>query len=451
VHERGLAPTPLERYARCPFQYFAADVLRLEPVRWTVSQEPDAALLGTLCHAALKRCYEQLLPTGWPAEPVTDDTMEWCIRSAVDLAAQDCEARHRTGYYLLWELAKEHVVTLITAAVDADTDAYTETPFMPEGFELDAEGTIAGVLPDPSATMKIRGRVDRIDRHRDSRRFASSTTNSRPAGDEVRGSQPAAIRRQGYRLSLRFMPPAHARQACAKPGAVHVSGAAVRAARCAFDVRCRRTFRRVRRQIQQTLRMLVTGLQAGRFILPTHIVNSANSVSSAAATPAIVVAVIVGRRESLRVFACNVCRRSRVELIPDRQARDLAETTFDRNVVVVAGAGTGKTTLLVNRLVHLLIKEPCPVTVTQIVALTFTNKAATEMKVRLRERLMVLANPETEAARLGDGGAVSLADLRLRYGLSRMRWSPGLRLRSVISKGKLTAAWFCGSLATLPT
>jgi ATP-dependent helicase/nuclease subunit A len=107
-----------------------------------------------------------------------------------------------------------------------------------------------------------------------------------------------------------------------------------------------------------------------------------------------------------------------VELIPDRQARNLAETTFDRNVVVVAGAGTGKTTLLVNRLVHLLIKEPRPVTVTQIVALTFTNKAATEMKVRLRERLMVLANPETEAARVVDGGAVSVADLRARYGLS---------------------------------
>ncbi len=107
-----------------------------------------------------------------------------------------------------------------------------------------------------------------------------------------------------------------------------------------------------------------------------------------------------------------------MELIPDRQARHLAETTFDRNVVVVAGAGTGKTTLLVNRLVHLLMKEPHPVTVTQIVALTFTNKAATEMKIRLRERLTVLAHPEADALRAADGGAVSLAELRQCYGLS---------------------------------
>ena len=105
-------------------------------------------------------------------------------------------------------------------------------------------------------------------------------------------------------------------------------------------------------------------------------------------------------------------------LIPDRMARESAETTFDRNVVVVAGAGTGKTTLLVNRLVYLLMKEPAPVLITQVVALTFTNKAATEMKVRLRERLVVLARLEANPVRPGDGGAVSREDLRDRYGHS---------------------------------
>lgn len=109
---------------------------------------------------------------------------------------------------------------------------------------------------------------------------------------------------------------------------------------------------------------------------------------------------------------------SNVDLIPDRVQRELAETTFDRNVVVVAGAGTGKTTLLVNRLIHLLMKEPDPIPITRIIALTFTNKAATEMKVRLRERLTTLVRPETEAARSVDGGAVTVQDLRTRYRLS---------------------------------
>ena len=85
--------------------------------------------------------------------------------------------------------------------------------------------------------------------------------------------------------------------------------------------------------------------------------------------------------------------------IPDRQVREQAETTFDRNIVVVAGAGTGKTTLLVNRLIHLLVKEPHPVAISHIVAVTFTNKAATEMKVRLRERLSALASLNADVAR----------------------------------------------------
>jgi len=103
------------------------------------------------------------------------------------------------------------------------------------------------------------------------------------------------------------------------------------------------------------------------------------------------------------------------EATPDRRARQQAETTFDRNVVVVAGAGTGKTTLLVNRMIHLLVKEPEPVPVTRLVALTFTNKAATEMKVRLRERLAGLLHAEPEPGRSGEGGSVSLADLRAHY------------------------------------
>jgi ATP-dependent helicase/nuclease subunit A len=43
--------------------------------------------------------------------------------------------------------------------------------------------------------------------------------------------------------------------------------------------------------------------------------------------------------------------------LSDAEARHIGETTFDRNVVVLAGAGTGKTTLLVNRLLHALLRE----------------------------------------------------------------------------------------------
>ncbi|HEY6084320.1 MAG TPA: UvrD-helicase domain-containing protein, partial [Nitrospira sp.] len=74
-------------------------------------------------------------------------------------------------------------------------------------------------------------------------------------------------------------------------------------------------------------------------------------------------------------------------VLADSRERLLAETTWDRNVIVMAGAGTGKTTILVNRIINLLMREPHPLAITEVVALTFTNKAATEMKQRLRREL----------------------------------------------------------------
>ena len=92
----------------------------------------------------------------------------------------------------------------------------------------------------------------------------------------------------------------------------------------------------------------------------------------------------------------------------DSQDRYRAETTWDRNVVVIAGAGTGKTTILVNRILNLLLREPNPLAITEIVALTFTNKAATEMKQRLRAQLL----------RLTEQADDMIATFRTRYHLS---------------------------------
>ena len=78
-------------------------------------------------------------------------------------------------------------------------------------------------------------------------------------------------------------------------------------------------------------------------------------------------------------------------MLSDSPARERAATAGDRNIVVTAGAGTGKTTLLVNRLLHLLLHRGDPLAVGDIVALTFTNKAADEMKLRLRLRLNELS------------------------------------------------------------
>lgn len=71
-----------------------------------------------------------------------------------------------------------------------------------------------------------------------------------------------------------------------------------------------------------------------------------------------------------------------------QRARAVEET--GRSFIVEASAGTGKTTVLTRRILHCVLESgPLgpPVPLSRICAITFTEKAAGEMKVRLRQEL----------------------------------------------------------------
>src|SRR5471030_1860089 len=79
----------------------------------------------------------------------------------------------------------------------------------------------------------------------------------------------------------------------------------------------------------------------------------------------------------------------------DADARRAIANDLDDTLIVEAAAGTGKTTELVNRILRVLATGRA--TMVQIVAVTFTEKAAGELKLRLRETL--------ESARAGAADA----------------------------------------------
>src|SRR5437879_448040 len=69
----------------------------------------------------------------------------------------------------------------------------------------------------------------------------------------------------------------------------------------------------------------------------------------------------------------------------DADARQAIKDDLDTTLVVEAAAGTGKTTELVNRILRVLATGRAKMI--EIVAVTFTEKAAGELKLRLRAAL----------------------------------------------------------------
>lgn len=71
--------------------------------------------------------------------------------------------------------------------------------------------------------------------------------------------------------------------------------------------------------------------------------------------------------------------------LADHADREQIAAALDDTLIVEAAAGTGKTTELVRRMVRVI--QTGRAQVTEIVAVTFTEKAAGELKLRLREAL----------------------------------------------------------------
>ncbi|HKV53950.1 MAG TPA: UvrD-helicase domain-containing protein [Candidatus Binataceae bacterium] len=71
--------------------------------------------------------------------------------------------------------------------------------------------------------------------------------------------------------------------------------------------------------------------------------------------------------------------------VADQRVRDRIRNDLDTTLIIEAAAGTGKTTALINRIISVLAAGAA--TLDQIVAVTFTEKAAGELKLRLRAEI----------------------------------------------------------------
>jgi ATP-dependent helicase/nuclease subunit A len=81
------------------------------------------------------------------------------------------------------------------------------------------------------------------------------------------------------------------------------------------------------------------------------------------------------------------------------EAQNAAIYTIDRSTSVVAGAGSGKTTVLIERCCHIIGDDWSELD--RLLAITFTEKAAAELKARLRKRMPPRDRYRLETAWIG--------------------------------------------------
>ena len=145
--------TALERYARCPWQYFVAEVLR--PHR-RIEPYPMAANTGTAMHAVAERWLAALLASGRDIAALTREQSDACAREALDEALGDAERwpGWDEGRMTLWRRSLERAAS---GAVWVAARQIADGEFRPVSIESDM--TLA--LGEAGS---VRCRIDRIDR-----------------------------------------------------------------------------------------------------------------------------------------------------------------------------------------------------------------------------------------------------------------------------------------------
>lgn len=153
AHSIGhLSPTRLERFATCPFRYFAEEVLRILPADDLVEGEDlDPREIGKLMHTLLERLYGRLAARDFHAADLGPEL----ARAATEVAAEfEREARLPLRGVLRARFGE------IVRAVEAFAafDLATLGDWEPVWFEQGATVSFGG--------LAVSGKLDRIDRQR---------------------------------------------------------------------------------------------------------------------------------------------------------------------------------------------------------------------------------------------------------------------------------------------
>src|SRR5581483_6108306 len=170
----GLSPTSLEAYARCPFQFFAHNLLALERLERPEDFEgPAAAEMGLIVHEVLASFYQELIEADYfeAASSRRRPDKQALLRAAARKAFLAFERDNAVGYLLAWEILKEQIETLLVEVVNRDLADLEASGYRPLATEHPAEVKLPEDWPPPLNGALLHGRMDRIDYDRNADRI----------------------------------------------------------------------------------------------------------------------------------------------------------------------------------------------------------------------------------------------------------------------------------------
>ena len=227
---------------------------------------------------------------------------------------------------------------------------------------------------------------------------SSTTRAARPtAYDELSHDDPLLGGHAAAAPDLR----ARGADACSVDGAPRADRRVVlvRAARAEEAARLRRRRRRSRRRSIDALRAIVDGIDAGRVPAAAARARASQIFTECdycdpdglGTTDRIARGCASARARARRLPRAHrrpAPTNERTDSPTRRRARRCA-SRLDETLFVEAGAGTGKTTVLVDRIVALVTADgpDLPVPMRSVAAITFTEKAAAELRDRVRGEL----------------------------------------------------------------
>ncbi len=175
--EAELNPTALERYANCPFAFFAQDVLRaVEPLEDT--PQIRGFDRGRIVHEILARFYREHAKAALAARSAgrIDEETRRTVRAIAD---EIWEERKDALEYVKPGLKGREIeeianMALMVIRAEGDEASRISSPLIPREFEWEfskKKGNALKINVKGEEPLYVRGRVDRIDADRDKSRF----------------------------------------------------------------------------------------------------------------------------------------------------------------------------------------------------------------------------------------------------------------------------------------